>query len=254
MPTPPARLRPRFLAPDLDPGALETQLPADESRHLTRVLRLGVEAIVSVFDGRGHECLAQVVGVRDSRVTLRILESIAPVAEPAVALTLIQAVLKGTAMDDVVRDATMMGAVRIQPVLSEHVAVKSSMALRPENVERWRRVAVASAKQSRRATIPEIAEPMTLDRALHADVAGRRLMFVEPSAGRDTRSPRSLLDQPAPSGVELLIGPEGGWAVEEIDMAEARGATLVSLGSLTLRADAAPIAAIAVVRALWDGD
>src|SRR3982750_4588512 len=104
MPTPPARLRPRFLAPHLTPDALETHLPADESRHLTRVLRLGVDAVVAVFDGRGRECLATGIDARESRVTLRILESIAPVAEPAVTLTLVQAVLKGTAMDDVVRD------------------------------------------------------------------------------------------------------------------------------------------------------
>ncbi|MEO7273374.1 MAG: RsmE family RNA methyltransferase, partial [Vicinamibacterales bacterium] len=251
MPTPPARVRPRFLAPDLDPGALEAHLPADESRHLTRVLRLGVDALVSVFDGRGRECLAQVVDARDSRVTLRILQSIVPVAAPAVPLTLVQAVLKGTAMDDVVRDATMMGAVRIQPLLTEHVTVKPALAMRAENVERWRRIAIASAKQSRRATIPEIAEPVPLERALSVDEGGLRLIFVEPSAGRETRSMRSLLDRPAPSGVTLVIGPEGGWAVEEIDLAIQHGALAVSLGALTLRADAMPIAAIAALRTLW---
>jgi 16S rRNA (uracil1498-N3)-methyltransferase len=211
-----------------------------------------VDAVVSVFDGRGRECLAQVVDARDSRVTLRILGSTAPAAEPAVPLTLVQAVLKGTAMDDVVRDATMMGAVRIQPVLTEHVTVKSALATRPENVERWRRVAVASAKQSRRATIPEIAEVVTIERALIEDGAGMRLMFVEPSAERATRTVRSLMDAAAPSSVTVLIGPEGGWDAGEIDRAMDRGALLVTLGSLTLRADAMPIAALAVLRMLWE--
>jgi 16S rRNA (uracil1498-N3)-methyltransferase len=252
MPTPPARVRPRFLAPDLDPSALEAHLPADESRHLTRVLRLGVDAVVAVFDGRGRECLAKVIDARDSRVTLSILESIAPVAEPAVTLTLIQAVLKGTAMDDVVRDATMMGAISIQPVLTEHVTVKPALATRPENVARWRRIAIASAKQSRRATIPGIAEPITLERALSVEAAGLRLIFVEPSARHDTRPIRALRDQSAPAGVTLLIGPEGGWAEEEIDLAVERGAIAVSLGSLTLRADAMPIAAMAALRMLWE--
>src|SRR5689334_3386660 len=108
MPTLPARVHPRFLAPDLDPAAATAHLPADESRHLTRVLRLGVGAVVSVFDGRGHECLATVAEARDGRVTLSIVERVVPVAEPTVSLTLMIAVLKGAAMDDVVRDATMM--------------------------------------------------------------------------------------------------------------------------------------------------
>ncbi len=196
MPTPPARIRPRFLAPDLTADSLETYLPADESRHLTRVLRLGVDAVVAVFDGRGRECLATVVEARDARVTVRILEALAPIAEPLVRLTLIQAVLKGAAMDDVVRDATMMGAVRIQPVLTEHVTVKAAVAARPENVDRWSRIAVASAKQSRRATVPQIAAPISFERALSADDGSLRLMFVEPSADRATRSVRSFLISP----------------------------------------------------------
>jgi 16S rRNA (uracil1498-N3)-methyltransferase len=167
-------------------------------------------------------------------------------------LTLIMAVLKGAAMDDVVRDATMMGAARILPVLTEHVAVKPSMAMRPENLERWKRVAIAAAKQSRRATIPEVAAPVAFDAAMSLDDAGLRLMFVEPSAGRLTRSVRPLLAQPPPPHVTLLVGPEGGWAAGEIDLATARGALPVTLGSLTLRADAMPVAAIAIVRMLWE--
>ena len=252
MPTSPARVHPRFLAPDLDPAAAEVRLPADESRHLTRVLRLGAGALVSVFDGRGHECLATVVAAHDARVALRVIEQIAPVAEPVVPLTLIAAVLKGAAMDDVVRDATMMGAVRIQPVLTEHVAVKPSIAARAENVERWRRVAIASAKQSRRATVPEVMAPVAFETAMSLQHAGLRVMFVEPSARRETRPVRSLANRPPPSHVTLLVGPEGGWAAGEIDLASQQGALLVSLGTLTLRADAMAVAAIAVLRTLWE--
>ena len=252
MPPPPARVHPRFLAPDLDPGAAEARLPPDESRHLTRVLRLGPGAVVALFDGHGRECLARVTDARADRVVLAIIERTAPAAQPQVPLTLVQAVLKGAAMDDVVRDATMMGVAGIQPVMTEHVAVKTVLATRAGNVDRWRRIAVASAKQSRRATIPVIAAPVEIARALAVDEGGLRLIFVEPSAGRDTRTLRSLLDHPAPAAVTLLLGPEGGWAAGEIDLAVQRGAVPVSLGSLTLRADAMPVAAIAAVRMLWE--
>jgi len=252
MPSSSDRVRPRFLAPDLDPAAAETQLPPDESRHLSRVLRLEAGAVVSVFDGRGRECLAKVTDARGPRATLAILASITPVAEPAVSLTLLQAVLKGAAMDDVVRDATMMGAARIQPVLTEHVVVKPAIAARGETLERWKRVAVASAKQSRRATIPEVLAPMPLDAALGGDPSALRLMFVEPSAARVTQPVRSLMALQAPPLATLLVGPEGGWSSGEIDLAVERGALLISLGALTLRADAMAIAAMAVVRMLWE--
>jgi 16S rRNA (uracil1498-N3)-methyltransferase len=252
MPTNPARIHPRFLVPDLDPASGEAQLPADESRHLTRVLRLTRGAIVSAFDGRGHEYLARVTSASPTRVTVVLLEPVEPAAAPAVPFALVQAVVKGSAMDEIVRDATMMGAAIVQPVLAAHTAVKPALASRRENVERWRRIAVASAKQSRRATLPEIRDVVDLGAALAAHSADLVLMFVEPSAGRDVRSMRSLIEAGRPNQVALVIGPEGGWSGEEIDAAERQGAVLATLGPLTLRADAVPLAAMAVVGVLWE--
>ena len=84
----------RFYAPALDPGDEAVALPRDEAEHLTRVLRIGVGDTVSVFDGRGHEFAARVVRAdrRDTRV--QVVSRVDPAAEPAVSLTLVQAVLK----------------------------------------------------------------------------------------------------------------------------------------------------------------
>jgi 16S rRNA (uracil1498-N3)-methyltransferase len=155
-------------------------------------------------------------------------------------------------MDAVVRDATMMGAVTIQPLLSVHVAVKASVATRADQLDRWRRVAVASAKQSRRATLPDVNPPATLASVLDGRGPGVALMFVEPLAAREARPVRTLIDTPRPPGVLLLVGPEGGWSGEEVDMAISRGAIPVTLGAMTLRADAVPLAAMAILRLLWE--
>ena len=120
----------RFFTPALDPGDETVTLPRNEAEHLTRVLRLGVGDTVAVFDGRGHEFLARVVGAdrRDARVQL--LTRVDAVHEPAVALTLAQAVLKGEKMDDIVRDAVMLGVAAIQPLVTNRteitVAVKAA--------------------------------------------------------------------------------------------------------------------------------
>jgi 16S rRNA (uracil1498-N3)-methyltransferase len=251
MPKSPVATLPRFLAPDLDPSRPTVRLPADEARHLARVLRLGPGAAVRVFDGRGTEFAATVASTHGDVAELQLVEAIAAAIESPVPLTLVQAVLKGEAMDAVIRDATMMGVASIRPVLTSHVVVKPSLALRPEQAARWRRVAVASAKQCRRATVPEIVPPAPLADAL-AVRPPRQFLCVEPSApARPVPLPAALAGV-RPSAAALLVGPEGGWAVEEIAACLDAGAEAVTLGGLTLRADAVALAALAVIRCLWD--
>jgi len=225
--------------------------PKDEAEHLTRVLRLGPGELVHVFDGRGGEFLARVEATSPA-VSLAIVEPASAAAEPPVRFTLVQAVLKGASMDDVVRDATMMGIAAVMPVLTAHVAVKLAVASRQDNVERWRRVAVASAKQSRRAVVPDIDQPIPLAAALKHLAGQQTLMFVEPEAGRAARPLRDVLSGTRPAGAALLIGPEGGWAPEELNAAVADGATLVTLGTLTLRAESVALAALAACRVAWE--
>ena len=100
---------------------------------------------MAVFDGRGHEFLARVVtaAARDVRVALLSRVDAAP--EPPVRLALAQAVLKGEKMDDVVRDAVMLGVSAIQPLVTKRTDVTVAAILRGARVERWGRVAIASA-------------------------------------------------------------------------------------------------------------
>lgn len=243
---------PRFFAPDLDPDLGSVMLPPEEARHLTRVLRLGAGADVAVFDGRGVEFRAVVEAAVRETASVRLVERLPSPPAPAVRITVVQAVLKGDHMDAAVRDATMMGAAVIAPVLSAHGDVKPSFARRPETLERWRRVALASVKQCRRATLPEIPATQALDEWLTAPAEEMRLMFVEPSAGAPVRSVQTLLAEPHPAAVAVLLGPEGGWAEAEIGAAEAAGCVLVSLGPLTLRAESMPVASLAALQVVWD--
>jgi 16S rRNA (uracil1498-N3)-methyltransferase len=240
----------RFFAPALDAGDETVALPRDEAEHLRRVLRLGAGDTVSVFDGRGHEFLARVASIVRRDVTLQLLSRIEPPPEPAVALTLVQAVLKGDKMEDVVRDAVMLGVAAIQPIVTKRSEITVAMLLRSARVDRWRRVALASVKQSRRAVLPEVRVPLTLETFLDEPPAGVRLMLVEPGAGADVErlSPSSTR---APSDAAVLIGPEGGWSEPEWQAAKAAGVRLVTLGHRTLRADAVPVAAVSVLQFLW---
>lgn len=262
---------PRFHAPGLDPSRGDATIEEDEARHLTRVLRIGAAAEVAVFDGRGLEYRARVLTTGKDSVRVELIERLPAAPEARVALTLVQAVLKGERMDDVVRDATMMGVSAIVPVISSHVAVKTAVFQTGRPAARWRRVVLASAKQSRRATLPDVHEPCPFAEWLAIPASGERLLLVEPvhesaahainvaQAADESQAPnvvdryapaslRAWLGRPAPASASVIVGPEGGWSREEVESAIAAGCTPVTLGGLTLRADAVPIAAIAICR------
>lgn len=235
-------------------------LPRDEAEHLTRVLRLGVGDTVTVFDGRGHEFLAKITAAAKRQVRLQLLSRVEPAEEAAVAITLVQAVLKADKMDDVVRDAVMLGVAAIQPIVTRRTEMTVAALIRGARVERWQRVALASVKQSRRATLPEVRMPLTLETYLSDPPATLRLMLVEPEAFASARDDSArvqphrlsaLQQQPRPDDAAVLVGPEGGWADEECATAQRQGVQLVTLGRRTLRADAVPVAAISVLQFLW---
>jgi len=239
-------VRPRFYLPSLDASGVG-ELGEDEAGHLTRVLRRGAGAEIDVFDGRGRMFRARVVEAERTRVVVRAEEPVAAAPEPAVQVTLVMSVLKGDKMDAVVRDATMMGVSVVQPV----VAARSEVALaafgRAGRVSRWQRIAVASAKQCGRAVVPIVHAPVTLPDWMTRASAATVLVLSEPSAGPG----RSFGEVARGQAVDLVIGPEGGWTPEEQCQFSEKGACFIALGGRTLRADAAPVAAIAALFEAW---
>lgn len=235
-------LLPRFHVPGLGSAGGEAVLPPDEARHLTRVLRLGVDDEVAIFDGRGQEFRARVVEADRERVRVALIERLVPAPEAHIPLTLVQAILKGDTMDDVVRDATMMGVAAIAPVVSARTIA------RRQAVDRWERVALSSAKQCRRAVVPAILPVSSLSERVTSSGCELRLLLVEPTAAGGAEQSMRLLPGRTPGSVAVIVGPEGGWTIEERDQMIASGCTPVSLGALTLRADAVALVAIALVR------
>ena len=241
------RVLPRFLAASIDARARTARLAEDEARHLSSVLRLGVGDEVAVFDGAGREFRARVERMTKDGADLGLLEEFPAAPEPAVRLTLAQGVVKGEKMDDVVRDATMMGVAAIEPLVTEHTAAHMKSGRAPD---RWRRIAIASAKQCRRAVVPAIGAGTAFADWLPQDRSELRLLLVEPSAAIEGH-PVSTLGVDRPASASLLVGPEGGWSVAEIESAVRAGCVPITLGRRTLRSDAIPIIAIGILQFVW---
>ena len=245
--------RRRFFAPSgaFDASAKTVILAGDESRHLRNVLRLATGDEVFVFDGQGHEyqCVVEEVG-RDSS-TLTLIDEVQPASpESPLKLTLALALLKSEKFDLVVQKATELGVTRVIPVKSARCDVRlRDSADAQKRVIRWQRIALESAKQSGRALVPEVSTPTDFA-ALLADervASEQRIMFSE-------RAGKPLQETPltaASTALTALVGPEGGWADEELDQARKAGWTIVTLGGRILRAETAAMAVTVVLQHLY---
>ena len=246
-------MRPRFLAPSASAVGQLVELPAEEAHHLTRVLRLARGAAVAVFDGRGREFDATVERATRGAVTVRLTAPVEATPEPRIPLTLAQAVLKGAAMDAVVRDAVMLGAAALRPIVTARTQIGLAALGRRRRVDHWRRIAVASAKQSRRAVVPPVDTPVAFETLAAAPAPpGLRLLLVEPSCAHPAvEAVGELAAQAAPEAAVVCVGPEGGWSAEELEVANRHRWRFLRLGRRTLRADAVPVAALAVLAHIW---
>lgn len=240
---------PRFYAPDLDRGADRVILPPDESHHLVRVLRLARGDHIVVFDGRGGEYLARVESTDRQAAGVSVIAPRTPPPDPAVPIVLVQAVLKADKMDGVIRDATMAGVSRVSPVVTERSQVKVASLARGQALDRWQRIAISSAKQCGRARLPIFDRAVSFSEWLELGFDGVRLLLVEPSSGSAPGvSLRDVLEPgPLPAAVACIVGPEGGWSEAERGAATDAGCAAVSLGPMTLRADAAGLVAAGIL-------
>lgn len=242
-------MRPRFHVPDVDAASARVELPEDEAEHLVRVLRLGVGDEVDVFDGRGGLWRAEVVHAGKKSAAVRPLEALPAARELRVPITLVMSVLKGDKMDDVVRDAVMLGVAAIQPVVSDRAETSMAALARGSRIARWQRIAVSSAKQCHRAVVPPVHPAVPLEWYLNETPTAVRVMCVEPSAALgEVLTVRQIAKA---ADAHVIVGPEGGWSVTEVATAHESGVILMSLGARTLRADAVPIVALTALLTTW---
>jgi 16S rRNA (uracil1498-N3)-methyltransferase len=126
--------------------------------------------------------------------------------------------------------------------------MSAAAIVRGQRMERWRRIAIASAKQCGRAVVPLVRPPTPFAACIARDATGTQLVFVEPDQRVSTGA---VYNVPRPETATFFVGPEGGWTDAELGVAHDLNAQLVTLGGLTLRADAMPLVALTALRTVW---
>jgi 16S rRNA (uracil1498-N3)-methyltransferase len=230
---------PRLFCPEPLTSGQELALPAGAARHV-QVLRLQPGDAVTLFDGRGGEYRAVVQHMGRSEVRVEVGAHDLVEREPAVAVHLALGVPANERMDWLVEKATELGVASIQPLLAERSVVRLAGERADKKQAHWQGIAIAACEQCGRNRVPTV----------HA---------VQPLAAWVARQPRVGWVLSLRAGVQplqamrgtqeatFLSGPEGGLSTAEEDAAFAAGWQPVQLGPRILRAETAPLAALALL-------
>jgi 16S rRNA (uracil1498-N3)-methyltransferase len=227
----------------LSPGAV-VDLARDTASHLAKVLRARSGDELVLFNGDGREFTGAIETVRGSRVAASIGAARAVDRESAFKVTLVQCVPRGDRMDFIVQKATELGVERIVPVLSQRSVVRLDDSQAASKQAHWRAVAISACEQCGRNRLPSIVAAQSLLSYLGALPPSGDMMrlVLEPDSGLQLG--RGIV----PGGAEIAIGPEGGFAPEELEAFELSGFARVGLGPRILRTETAAIAALVMLQ------
>ena len=222
----------RFFVRYLDTAKLE--LDKVESHHALHVLRLQSGDEVSLFDGRGRAHCGYIVEIGGERVTIEVGAALRSNESP-LSLSVAVAVPKGDIMSLIVQKLTELGVSHIRPLLTEHS--ESIPAAIDKRLDRWRRVALETSKQCGRSAIPDLSASVSLEELLNSEVS-HAVWVAQPDASPIL--PERIDENRSPT---LIIGPEGGWSSNELELIIGSSAERFSLGPRTLRVETAAIVA-----------
>jgi 16S rRNA (uracil1498-N3)-methyltransferase len=216
-------------------------IDGDEFIHLVHVLRSRAGDIIWVIDGTGREYRAQIHSIDHKRCAALILEAFSGTRESPLFVTLYQALIKIPRFEVILEKATEMGVARIVPMRCLQGPAGNEVAS-PCRIKRWKRIIQGAACQSRRTRVPELHSPLSFRDALK-ETHGITSLICTPDAPLD--SLKRALSSSNGSLLNVFLGPEGGFADEELAIAVSLGAFPVSLGRRILRAETAALAALA---------
>lgn len=224
-------------------------LSEEESRHISKVLRLKAGDIIELLDGLGAVFRAVITAV-GRQVEAEIEEIITRQVGVGKPIWIWQAILKGEKMDTVVQKCTELGVTGMIPFQSSRCQGKFDQMQGRKKHQRWQRIGLEACKQCLRLNTINIDEPTTYPESLEkksGDDSIVRLLFWEEEK---TTTLGDILDITKAGSLGLMLGPEGGFTREEIDQARLSGWRTVSLGDRILRAETATISAVSIVQYL----
>jgi 16S rRNA (uracil1498-N3)-methyltransferase len=240
----------RFFIEQSETTMPEPVIKGTDATHIAKVLRLGAGEIIFLFDGTGAEYKAKIVSFAEHAVKISIIKKYLSESESPVQITLAQAFLKQKKMDRLVRQITELGINKWIPVVTERSVSRPDGKRLVARIKRWKEISKQALKQCNRARIMTVNQAVSFEDALNLSKQScLKIIFWE--------------NEPKPfnpglsefkgncNNIFIIIGPEGGFTLKEIEKAKACGFITASLGPRILRAETAAIAASVLIQSVF---
>ncbi len=237
----------RFYIDPAETGKSQPKITGPDVRHMKKVLRHVPGDRVTLIDGTGFEYPAVLETIDKGTALFSIIEKKWSGTASPLELVVAQGFLKEKKMDTIVRHLTELGLSRWIPVISERSVARPDKRRMAERMRRWEAIAIESLKQCGLSKLPAISPVVTLRELVTGPEAfdGKIVFWEEETAPLDALYPQK------PNRILVLIGPEGGFSYDEIQLAQASGFKSISLGPRILRAETAAISACTLVQYLY---
>lgn len=232
---------PRFFTTDISNG--KARITGDDAKHIAKSLRMRAGGELTVCDLNGSDYRCVIEDVSAGMVVVGILEKSACLSEPAVGLSLYQALPKADKLEMIAQKAVELGVSEITPVLTSRCVSRWDARDGERKLERLRRIALEAAKQSGRGMIPEIKPLCGFEAAIGGmKAASRAILFYE-----NAKTPLREILAPPLATIAVMAGSEGGFSPEEAEYAGENGVFLASLGPRILRCETAALCGLSAI-------
>lgn len=237
---------PKFFVPKQNISEKEIFITGGDVLHITRVLRMKTGEELLLCDGQGNDYVVTIGDMSSDRINCDIKSISKSETEANIRVTLFQGIPKASKMDYIIQKTTELGIDKIIPCAMDRCVSKLDEKDAHKKQQRWQKLCEEAAKQSGRGIIPEVGMPVTFKKAIEImkeyDLCFAPYECEEKNCIRDT-----LLSKKDVKTVAYMIGPEGGYSLEEKEQLKSSGIDTVTLGKRILRTETAGEAVLSMI-------
>ena len=241
----------RFFVDNILPGNDFVSITGKEARHIRNVLRMKKGEMLIIMDREGESYEAIIEAVHYKEVKARITQTIPPLPPSPVTISLAQALIKSHPMEYLIQKATELGIHAIHPFYSERTVIQLKSAHLKNKMDRWREIMKSACKQCGRVSLPELNTPLLFEEMITnaAHTKTSKIMLWEDEDKGDLKE--LLKSWSSAPHIFVIVGPEGGFTINEINLARDAGFHTVSLGNRILRAETAALSLLSIIQYEW---
>lgn len=241
----------RFYVEKIIPGTGFISITGKEARHIRNVLRMKKGEMLILMDREGQSFEATIGEVHYKEVKVTITKTIPPLPSSPVKISLAQALIKSHPMEYLIQKVTELGIHSIHPFYSERTFIQLKSAHLKNKMDRWMEIMKSACKQCGRVTLPDLNTPLLFEEIIKdaPDTKTLKILLWEDEDKVDLK--RLLTSMSSAPHVFVIVGPEGGFSLNEINLAKDAGFHIVSLGNRILRAETAAVSLLSIIQYEW---